>query len=93
MRCVAQAFLLRCKAEHDFWKDSDTFLSILKRQYIDDRKLLTYRKVRCAVLRYASLLSLCLHCTNECGLVWCGMMRAAFVRDSGLDAHVQHQRT
>jgi len=45
MTAVEKNFLLRCKAEADFWKDSDTFLTILKRQYIDDRKLLTYRKL------------------------------------------------
>ncbi len=45
MSAAEKNFLLRCKAEADFWKDSDTFLTILKRQYIDDRKLLTYRKL------------------------------------------------
>jgi len=45
MQATDKAFLLRCRAEFDFWKDTDAFLSILKRQYIDDLHILTYRKL------------------------------------------------
>jgi len=40
-----KAFLLKCKAESDFWKDTATFASVVKRHQIDDLHLYTYRKL------------------------------------------------
>ncbi len=40
-----RAFLVKCKTEAEFWRDSAVLMGVLRRQHIDNARLYTYRKL------------------------------------------------